>query len=267
MTGFTKLFSSITTSSIWGEDDKTRIVWITMLALCEADGIVRASVGGLAHAARVSREDCEKALNVLLSPDPDSRSLADEGRRISRVDGGFTVNNHAKYRDARSADERKEYMREYMRKRRATKGKANGKQRVNLPLATLAHSEAEAEADIEAKASTPKAPKGASDDLPKTRQVEPDFPDDLPESHRAPLKLWWQHKRQIGKGYKPIGWQQLIAEHRAKPAEALAAAVAYSIANNYQGLFTPRPEQNGQHRPPSRPCDISDVNPLNMREL
>lgn len=115
MAGFTKLFHSITTSSIWNTDDKTRIVWVTMLALCDPDGIVRASVGGLAHASRVSKEDCQKSLDVLLAPDDDSRSEEFEGRRIEKVDGGFLVLNYLKYRECRDEEDRKEYMREYMR--------------------------------------------------------------------------------------------------------------------------------------------------------
>ena len=42
--GFTKLFNTIVTSTIWQEDDKTRIVWITMLAIADASGIVGASI-------------------------------------------------------------------------------------------------------------------------------------------------------------------------------------------------------------------------------
>ena len=126
MTGFTKLWSEILTSSIWNEDDKTRLVWITMLAAMGPDYIVRASVGGLAHQARVSREDCEKALDVLRSPDPDSRSREHEGRRIIDIDGGYMILNGGKYREARSHDERKTYMAEYMRNYRK-QGVNNGK--------------------------------------------------------------------------------------------------------------------------------------------
>lgn len=141
MSGFTKLFSSITSSSIWNESDKTRIVWITMLAMAEADGVVRASVGGLAHVARVSRRDCEAALERLMSPDTDSRSPENDGRRIQKVDGGFFLLNYGKYREARSEDERKAYMREYMRDYRK-QSVNNSKQDVNSskpPLAEVSH--------------------------------------------------------------------------------------------------------------------------------
>jgi len=119
MKPFTKLFSSIITSSIWNENDKVRVVWITMLALSDAKGFVCASVGGLAHAARVSKEDCEVALGYLCSPDDDSRSVEFEGRRIECADGGFLILNYQKYRELGRQIDRTEYLAEKKRESRA----------------------------------------------------------------------------------------------------------------------------------------------------
>lgn len=117
--GYSKLFSTILTSSIWSEDDRTRLLWITMLALCDARGEVGASVGGLAHAARISREDCERGLAVLLSPDTDSRSKEFEGRRIEAVDGGWRILNYASYRERGRSVDRTAYLAEKQRESRA----------------------------------------------------------------------------------------------------------------------------------------------------
>jgi hypothetical protein len=111
MSGFTKLFQSIVTSSIWSEDDKTRIVWVTMLALADRGGLVEAALPGLANAARVSLEDCEGAVNKFLAPDKYSRTEEWEGRRIEKVDGGWRLLNHASYRRKLSADDRLDYQR------------------------------------------------------------------------------------------------------------------------------------------------------------
>jgi hypothetical protein len=115
--GFTKLFSDIVMSTIWREDDKTRILWITILAIKDSEGNVMASIPGLADAARITISECEKALQKLLSPDEYSRSQEYNGRRIEEIDGGWHVLNHDKYRDKRPS--RAEYFREY-RKRNAT---------------------------------------------------------------------------------------------------------------------------------------------------
>jgi hypothetical protein len=115
--GFTKLYGSIIHSTIWREDDKTRIVWITMLALADESGNVMASVPGLADAARVSIAECEAALQKLSSPDKYSRSKEQEGRRIVEIDGGWHIINRNKYRDKQS--DRAEYWKNYKRKKRA----------------------------------------------------------------------------------------------------------------------------------------------------
>jgi len=47
MKPFTKLFSSIVTSSIWRESDHVRLLWVTMLAMADKNGEIWASVGGL----------------------------------------------------------------------------------------------------------------------------------------------------------------------------------------------------------------------------
>ena len=111
MTGYTKLFGSIVDSTIWRESKETKIVWITMLAKANRDGIVEASLPGLADAARVTIEECESSLKGLSSPDKYSRTKDFEGRRIEEVDGGWRVLNHAKYRAKMNSDERREYFR------------------------------------------------------------------------------------------------------------------------------------------------------------
>jgi hypothetical protein len=53
MSGWTKLFSSIVTSSIWIEPNATLRVWVALLATADADGLVEGSVPGFANLARV----------------------------------------------------------------------------------------------------------------------------------------------------------------------------------------------------------------------
>lgn len=133
MSGFTKLFASIVTSSIWCEDDKTRLVWITMLALADQNGVVNAAVPGLANAARVSIEDCEAALTKFQSPDQYSRSKTNDGRRIEPIEGGWRLLNHGSYRQKLSNIDRTEYQRikqkEYRKKRSAKAVRAENESR------------------------------------------------------------------------------------------------------------------------------------------
>jgi hypothetical protein len=107
MANYTKLFNSIITSTIWTEDDQTRLVWITMLALANQHGEIQASIPGLARVAGVSTEATEKAINKFLSPDAYSRTPDDEGRRIEVISGGWALLNHSKYRMMASKEDNK----------------------------------------------------------------------------------------------------------------------------------------------------------------
>lgn len=119
--GYTKLFGCIVASTIWREDNATRLVWITMLAMKNERHIVEASLPGLADLARVSFEDCEKAVAKLESPDKYSRNQDHDGRRIEKVQGGWLILNGEYYRKQMSLEERREYQRLYHRQYRAKK--------------------------------------------------------------------------------------------------------------------------------------------------
>ena len=122
MAGYTKLFSDILTSSIWLTDTSTRIVWITMLAMKDKDGFVKGSVGNMAHMARVTTVEAKKAIDALESPDEDSTTADNEGKRIERVQGGWIVLNHelykAKLSDNPDAEKARERMRKFREKKR-----------------------------------------------------------------------------------------------------------------------------------------------------
>ena len=115
---YTKLLGSIVDSSISNEDHVTFRVWIIMLAKADKDGYVWMSVGGLAHAARATGEQCRAALDKFMSPDPDSRSEDYDGRRIEKVDRGWLLLNHQRIRDMRDEDTKREADRKRQRDHR-----------------------------------------------------------------------------------------------------------------------------------------------------
>jgi hypothetical protein len=151
-TSYTKLFSSIVTSTIWREDDKTRIVWITMLALKNRHGQVNGSVPGLAAMANVGLEDCRAALIKLAAPDIDSRTKEFEGRRIAVIDGGWQILNFAKYRNAMSEDERREYQRLWQQNKRKSKRVDKS---VDVSKSTLTQADTETETEVDTEALVP----------------------------------------------------------------------------------------------------------------
>jgi hypothetical protein len=99
MSGFSLLWSKILDSSLWVTGSKEdRLVFITLLAMKDSNGIIQASVVGLADRAKVTPAECRIALKFLLSPDPDDSSKVEEGKRIRVVPGGWQIVNHDLYR-------------------------------------------------------------------------------------------------------------------------------------------------------------------------
>lgn len=181
MAGYTKLFSSIVTSSIWQEDNATRLVWITLLATADARGIVEASLPGLAHVARVDRDECERALAKLASPDPDSRTKDHDGRRIAECDGGWQILNYAQYREKGRSQDRHEYYREYNRNRR---------KHPRAPTRTKAH---------------PKTPNAEAEALEKENKKEKDS--SAPLDAEFEQDFWPAVPTKIGKGAARKAWR------------------------------------------------------------
>lgn len=115
---YTKLFSSITESTIVSEPVATRWLWVTMLAMADAGGCVYGSVPGIARRANITLQETEAALATFYAPDPYSRTKDHEGRRIVDIDGGWRLLNHAKYAAIRSEAERRDYKRQWDRDNR-----------------------------------------------------------------------------------------------------------------------------------------------------
>lgn len=171
--GYTKLFNSILHSTVWGEDNSTRIVWITMLAMCDKHGCVNAAVPGLARAANVSLEDTENALRKFLSVDPYSRTPDHEGRRIESVQGGWVLLNHAKYRAMLSAEERKEYNRNKQAEHRARNKKSIAVNDNQSQSAMSAHTDTDTKADTKRKQPTTLSPNDDVSEEQKCSSKEP----------------------------------------------------------------------------------------------
>ena len=117
---FSKLDSGITKSSLWSESLHVRVVFLSFLAEKDENGFVSGSRSGMIRVCNVTPEQFDNAIEILSSPDPDSKSIDFEGRRISKCDGGWVVLNSDKYKlpeDVKKSN-RNEYMKNYMREKR-----------------------------------------------------------------------------------------------------------------------------------------------------
>ena len=141
---YNKLFTKILDSTVWLEDDATRLVWITFLAVMDKDGFVALSaIGNVAARARVSVDAAEASIKRLESPDPADPTQEHDGRRIERVPYGWMVLNAKKYRDIIQAETARAQTRERVAKFRAARNAhvTQGNEKVT-PSVAVAVSEA-----------------------------------------------------------------------------------------------------------------------------
>jgi hypothetical protein len=154
MAGFGKLFSTAYTGSMMGAGPNNFAVWGYALANADADGIVELNPKFLsAVIGRLTPADVADTIKYLCSPDPESRSPDEDGRRIVHIEGfSYRIVNYRKYRAARDDNERREQNRQSQQRFREThKSKppsakiSHGNQR--KPPSAQAEAEAEAEAE------------------------------------------------------------------------------------------------------------------------
>ena len=121
MEGFTKLSRDLVTSSIWSEDDSTRIVFVTMLAMADSVGYVATTIPGLARMAHKTIQEVEAALAVFMAPDPYSRCKDGDGIRVIETEGGYLLTGHERHRNRRDPEVRRAQNRKAQARFRAKK--------------------------------------------------------------------------------------------------------------------------------------------------
>ena len=243
---YTKLFSSITESTVWCEPMPTRIVWITMLAMSDRHGCMFATVPGLANRARVSLRSAKWRSQTFLSPDPYSRTPDHEGRRIMPIDGGWQLLNHAKYRDMRDEAVRREQNREAQERHR---NKASAE---SLTVSQDQPGSAYTDTDTDTKKEKDAVLTGVSTECspPSGKHIPPaPFDKIIDEYHRAlpqcPRYLVRNSQRdRVMQGR----WRQMFvdfrATDRAEAIELFAEYFAYCAKSRFLMGRTPRRDRN-----------------------
>lgn len=108
---YAKLFTSIYQGTLRG-DSRGLLVFTNLLAHCDASGTVDIHPRAISEEVGLPIDDVKSTLLMLESPDDESRSPEENGRRIVRLDEhrawGWRVVNYGKYRAIRSEDDRRE---------------------------------------------------------------------------------------------------------------------------------------------------------------
>lgn len=100
-----------------------------LVILASRDGVVDMTAESIARRTTIPIEIIRTGLSALEQPDPESRTPTEEGRRIVRLSSGrawgWQIVNHEHYRRVRNEDDRRTYMRDLMRERRADEAAAS----------------------------------------------------------------------------------------------------------------------------------------------
>lgn len=136
---FVVIDAEILSSSVWSEAAHVRLVWLTLLILCDTEGNIGAAMPGIARAAGVSLDEAEDAMRRFQEPDQYSRTKDNDGRRIVQVERGWHILNFsdALARLSRERAKSRERVQRFRDKHRAKRSKKRDVTRVTLETVTV----------------------------------------------------------------------------------------------------------------------------------
>ena len=119
---FAKVFYQIFESSI-SDDYLVRHVFMDLLVLSDEEGVIDKTSKAISRITNVPLEIVEMAIDKLSSPDENSRTPNEDGRRLVLIDEnrnwGWRIVNFIKYRSIRDEEARRISNRSYKREQRA----------------------------------------------------------------------------------------------------------------------------------------------------
>lgn len=161
---YAKIFSQIydgtlCTNGPW----QALVTFQQLLVLADQDGNVDMTAGAIARRTTIPLDIITLGIEELLKPDPESRTPAEEGRRLVPLvpdrPWGWRIVNYKHYRALKREEDRRDYHREYWRNNRSTKKvdqPANSTQTQHAqPNQPIAEAEAKAYAEEEIKRALP----------------------------------------------------------------------------------------------------------------
>jgi hypothetical protein len=237
---YAKLFTSIYQGTLRGNSHGL-LVFTNLLAHCDKNGAADIHPRAIAEEVGLTVDQVNAALRVLESPDDESRSPEEQGRRIVRLDEhrawGWLVVNYCKYRAIRDEDDRREQNR-LSQERWRNKHKPPSAQisSVSQSKPQSAHTEAEAEADTERGSSRVRGARASR--LPTDWTLPDDWaqwakterPDLDPAKTAESFADYWHAKagKTATKADWKATWRLWVRNQRAGPVARSSASAAPS---------------------------------------
>jgi len=158
-----KIFESMFTGSMFGQGPVLFAVWAYVISHVNgSDSIVEINPNLIAATIGCPVSEVDDAIEKLCQPDTKSRTKDEDGKRLIKIgEFAYHVVTHKKYREMRTNEDRREYFREYRRKKRGVDkcSQVNNVNNVNnvnsSPEITYADADADAERGGKKRASAP----------------------------------------------------------------------------------------------------------------
>ncbi len=122
MNSWAPLFAKIVHSSLWAEPDYVCKIFVTMMAVKDADHIVRHTAYAIGRLSHKTEQEVLKALEILMAPDKSRvEPQPYDGRRVEKVEAGYLILNGQYYEDLMRMENRRVYQAKKAREYRANK--------------------------------------------------------------------------------------------------------------------------------------------------
>ncbi|WP_447963986.1 hypothetical protein [Nitrospira sp. Ecomares 2.1] len=136
---FGKLYASMYDGTLATEGPwQALITFQQLIILSDQHGFVDMTPESIARRTTIPLDIIQIGLEALEKPDPQSRTPDEEGRRIVRLSDsrpwGWRIVNYLHYRNMRTAEDRREYMRNYQREYRKQNKQSVNKCKSNKPM-------------------------------------------------------------------------------------------------------------------------------------
>lgn len=227
---FTSMFDgTLATVGPW----QALITFQQLIILADQHGVVDMTSESIARRTTVPLDIIQAGLEALEKPDPQSRTPDEEGRRIIRLSDsrpwGWQIVNYIHYRQIRTAEDRREYHRQYAHKRRS-KAKGQQSQQMSTKSTGVNPKQPIAEAEAEAKKSSAVTNKSKR----PTRQS---------------FDEWWKEVILTSPAYQGINLERELAKMKVwltKP-ENIGRKLNTKFALNWLNKIDPGVPVNGFH--------------------
>jgi len=228
---FAKVFGQIFDSSV-AEDYLVRLVFEDFLVLADKLGVVDMTPQAVSRRTNVPLEIVQRGILVLSSPDPESRSQGEEGRRLIPIDShrswGWQIVNYEHYRNLRDEEARRAYFRDAKREQRSKKCADSPAASKVVKDSPTNSTQAEAEAEAEEKPSRAKATRGKKTEAAKSRHAE----------FKAAILRYWESKNPgVEMPWGPAEGRNLEMWLRETPNTTLEQFVGY-LRNRFKSAVT-----------------------------